>query len=177
MSRWKCRGMAAELKKRTGLISANASIREMLVEMLNGTYAGGMTSRQEYHLRSRNLIEPGRPIRLADLGRWQAIMQKMRLSPMEMFLLSDMYVDYTMRKEGSMKPFPYDFRPLENLWKVMMDMGTIYNQFWRLKRYGAIEKTGTKFYTITERWARRLDRYRDDVFAMNEAVHCGIPYQ
>ena len=70
--------MAAELKKRTGLISANASIREMLVEMLNGTYAGGMTSRQEYHLRSRNLIEPGRPIRLADLGRWQAIMQKMR---------------------------------------------------------------------------------------------------
>ena len=177
MGKWVCRGMSVVLRKRTGLINVNASTREMLVEMLNGTYAGGMTSRQEYHLRSRKLIESGKPIRLTDLGRSMAIARKMRLNPMEMFLLSDMYVDYTMRKERNVRLIPYDFRPLENLWKMVMDMGTIYNQFWRLKRYGAIEKKGTKFYIITDRWARRLNRYRDDVFAMNEAVHCGIPYQ
>ena len=162
--------MSLETKKRSGLITVNTSISDILVELLNGNDTIKITQRRRYRMRARKLIEPGTPIRLTKLGRRLAITRKMRLGPMEMFLLSDLYVDYTLRKERKMKPFPYSFRQLEDVLMMVFDMSTIYNLFWRLKRYGAVEKKATKLYTITDRWAKRLDRYHDDVFEICEST-------
>ena len=167
-------GSNTKLKERLGLVTVRANVGKTLVQILDGEAPAGMTADLLYHLRRRKLVDKSNEtISLTNLGRWQAIAYKMNLSTMELFILSEMYVDYTLRKEHNRKPFPYALRQLEDMLMMIMNMRTIYNMFWKLKRYGAVEKKATKFklYIITDRWAKRLDRYRDDMFAMCESVH------
>ena len=111
------------------------------------------------------------PIKLTNVGRFRAISCKMYLHPIDMFILSDMYVDYTVRKNNNMPEFPYSFEQLEPMLMAIISKQVIYNKFCRLKQAGAIIKKSPKHYIITDRWAKRLNRYNDDVFAMSDFIH------
>ena len=158
-------------KKRFGLIKITTATGNTLIKMLNGEDPGHLTPLAKYKLKVRGLVEQsGESIKLTALGRWQAIARKMQLRPVEMFILADMYVYRYLLKDRCSEPMPYALQPMEDRLIGLLDIGTIRNKIWKLRRRGAIEKVSPRMYNITDRWVNRIGKYHDDVCAMQDFV-------
>lgn len=130
-----------------------------------------MTYTQKFRLIKLGVLEAsGKTVRLTQLGRWQAITQKLNLHPVELFILADMYVDRHLRKENNMRPCPYAFDVMDQRLTEILDVVTIYNKKWKLKRQGAIDPVDKNIYNLTDVWVRRLEKYHDDVLAFRDYV-------
>ena len=119
----------------------------------------------------RGLVEKsGESLKLTTLGRWQAIARKMKLRPVEMFIIADMYVYHHRLKGRCSEPMPYALQPMEDRLIGLLDVATIRNKIWKLKRRGAIVKVSPRMFNITDRWINRIGKYHDDVCAMQDFV-------
>ncbi len=164
-------------KRRLGLVAIRATTGRALIRMLDDGDAGGITPQMKFRLQARGIIKQSDgSLVLTDVGRWQAIARKMKLCPVEMFIASDMYVEYDLRRRQRQRDssFPYAFQPMAERLTGLLDVKTVQNKIWRLKRRGIIKRMAPRLYALTEGGAGRLREYHYDVYAMRNYVRAQL---